>query len=101
MTLFPGFLFVLAMEGCDITNRDNGFHLSHVFYPEDVIFMGEWSRDNIINLIGILHYFYIVSGLQINLQKSNLFGVCVSQSVVDQFTYLTRCKVTRLSFLFI
>lgn len=40
------------LHGINIGDKD--FRLSHFFYGNDAIFFGEWSRENILNLIGIL-----------------------------------------------
>nr|GEZ48282.1 RNA-directed DNA polymerase, eukaryota [Tanacetum cinerariifolium] len=38
--------------------------LSHLFYADDVVFIGEWSDDNLENLIRILNCFYLASVMQ-------------------------------------
>lgn len=58
--------------------------ISHLFYADDAVFVGKWSEANILNLMRILHCFNLTSGLKINLEKTNLFGVgSQSQEVVD------------------
>nr|GEZ29876.1 putative RNA-directed DNA polymerase, eukaryota, reverse transcriptase zinc-binding domain protein [Tanacetum cinerariifolium] len=47
----------------------SSLHLSHLFYADDVIFMGQWSVSNINTLVQALDCFYKASGLQMNLQK--------------------------------
>ncbi|GJX68159.1 hypothetical protein Tco_0303886, partial [Tanacetum coccineum] len=111
--LFP-FLFILAMEGLHVVIRkalqiglfkgaligERGFLMSHLMYADDVIFMGDWSFQNVNNLIGILRCFFLTPGLKINVQKSKLLGVRVDheesselasilgyEDVVDKFKH--------------
>ena len=51
--------------------RDNYMYISHLTYAEDVIFFGEWSWTNAQNLISMLRCFFLISGLKINVNKSN------------------------------
>nr|GEY88882.1 putative RNA-directed DNA polymerase, eukaryota, reverse transcriptase zinc-binding domain protein [Tanacetum cinerariifolium] len=86
------FLFILAMEGlhslmCKAKElglfkganigRDN-IKVSHLMYADDVLFFGEWSRSNVQNLISIIQCFYLISGLKIKIDKSNVLGVGAS-----------------------
>lgn len=78
------FLFILVMEGLQVSLEDSthnlmfksvsignqNFHISHLFYADDVIFLGEWYVENIRRLIRIIILFYMVFGLQINVHKS-------------------------------
>ncbi|GJZ97131.1 putative RNA-directed DNA polymerase, eukaryota, reverse transcriptase zinc-binding domain protein [Tanacetum coccineum] len=65
------FLFILAMEGLHILYEDavqysrfrgvpvgsSSIIMSHLFYADDAISMGEWERDNVECLIRILNIF--------------------------------------------
>ncbi|GJV21797.1 hypothetical protein Tco_1370817 [Tanacetum coccineum] len=44
-------------------------HLSHMFYADDAVFMGQWSTKNIDTIIYVLKCFHRASGLSINLSK--------------------------------
>lgn len=72
--------------------------MSHLFYVYDVIFLGEWKRSNIVNIVQVLHCFYMIYGLKINLHKSNLYEVCVLVEEVDDFAYVMGCRVDKLTF---
>ncbi|GKC83489.1 RNA-directed DNA polymerase, eukaryota, reverse transcriptase zinc-binding domain protein [Tanacetum coccineum] len=85
------FLFILAMEGlhafiCKAINMGiykgisigNNLRVSHLIYADDVIFIGDWSLHNTHNLICILRCFFLVSGLKINVNKSKISGICIS-----------------------
>nr|GEV68624.1 hypothetical protein [Tanacetum cinerariifolium] len=67
--------------------------ISHLFYADDAVFIGEWSDDNLVNLIRILNCFHLASGLKINVQKSQVLGVGVSRDVVNQGATLICCAV--------
>ncbi|GJX53450.1 RNA-directed DNA polymerase, eukaryota, reverse transcriptase zinc-binding domain protein [Tanacetum coccineum] len=87
------FLFIIAMERLHVALEDaiaaalyrclkvNTLNLSHLFFADDVLFIGDRSRDNIKCLVSILECFHRVSGLKINYRKSNLIGVGNMKSV--------------------
>nr|GEV41844.1 putative RNA-directed DNA polymerase, eukaryota, reverse transcriptase zinc-binding domain protein [Tanacetum cinerariifolium] len=104
------FLFILAMEGlhsltCKAeelglfkgasVGRDN-MSISHLMY--DVIFFEEWSWVNTQNLISMLHCFFLISGLKINVDKSNVLGVGVSDVETSIMARIIGCRVSKLPF---
>ncbi|GKD49202.1 RNA-directed DNA polymerase, eukaryota, partial [Tanacetum coccineum] len=91
------FLFILIMESLHLSMiraSSNGLFrglclngslsVSHLFYADDAMFIGEWSQANLENVIKMLQCFQAASGLSINIQKSNLLGVGVGRSEIDQ-----------------
>nr|GEU47694.1 RNA-directed DNA polymerase, eukaryota, reverse transcriptase zinc-binding domain protein [Tanacetum cinerariifolium] len=48
--------------------------LSHMFYADDDVFVGQWSDGNITTLMHVLNCFYYASGLRINMSKSKIMG---------------------------
>nr|GEX07700.1 RNA-directed DNA polymerase, eukaryota, reverse transcriptase zinc-binding domain protein [Tanacetum cinerariifolium] len=88
--LLSPFLFILVMEslytsfqrvvnvglfkGIELAHFLN---LSHMFYADDAIFMGQWSESNIDTIVKVLDCFNRASGLRINMTKSNLLGISV------------------------
>ncbi|GKF22293.1 hypothetical protein Tco_0074615, partial [Tanacetum coccineum] len=70
-------------------------HLSHMFYADDAVFMGQWSTKNIDTIIYVLKYFHRVSGLSIYLSNSKLLGVVVSKDRVVQATNRIGCGVLK------
>ncbi|GJU83715.1 RNA-directed DNA polymerase, eukaryota [Tanacetum coccineum] len=52
-------------------------NLSHMFYADDAVFVGQWCESNITTLVHVLDCFYKVSGLRINMSKSKIMGVHV------------------------
>ncbi|GJX76532.1 RNA-directed DNA polymerase, eukaryota [Tanacetum coccineum] len=109
------FLFILAMEGLHASIRkavDVGIFkgasigqgnlvLSHLFYAYDAIFVGEWSQSNVYNLICMLRCFYLVSGLKINVNKSKLLGVGVSDADVVDMAEVLGCGVSKLPMMYL
>nr|GEW46975.1 RNA-directed DNA polymerase, eukaryota, reverse transcriptase zinc-binding domain protein [Tanacetum cinerariifolium] len=58
--------------------------LSHLFYADDAIFIGEWSIENLNNLLKILNCFHLALGLCINMNKSHVLGVGVPLDIIRQ-----------------
>ncbi|GJZ71170.1 retrotransposon protein, putative, ty1-copia subclass, partial [Tanacetum coccineum] len=105
------FLFILIMESLHISVSkavDEGVFkglsiqgsdpISHLFYADDAVFVGEWSEVNLVNLVRILDCFYLASGLKINLHKSQVLGVGVPRVIVDQGASLIGCDVLHTPF---
>nr|GFB06436.1 RNA-directed DNA polymerase, eukaryota [Tanacetum cinerariifolium] len=91
------FLFILVMESLhlSITRAVNdgifkglritgSSSLSHLFYADDAVFIGEWSIENLDNLLKILNCFHLALGLCINVNKSHVLGVGVPLDIVRQ-----------------
>ncbi|GJR63780.1 hypothetical protein Tco_1505942 [Tanacetum coccineum] len=79
-------------------------NLSHMFYADDAVFVGEWSESNISSLIHVLDCFHKVSGLKINMSKSKLMGIEVEaglqswEDIVDRVRRrLSKWKMKMLS----
>ncbi|GKC73204.1 RNA-directed DNA polymerase, eukaryota, reverse transcriptase zinc-binding domain protein, partial [Tanacetum coccineum] len=81
------FLFILVMESLHISFQrvvDVGMftgiklssllNISHLFYADDAIFLGQWNDSNIDTLVHVMECFYHVSGLRINLCKKQDYG---------------------------
>nr|KAJ0196886.1 hypothetical protein LSAT_V11C700362410 [Lactuca sativa] len=99
------FLLIIAMEGLHIAMEDmvahgvfrsvplnsNDIHISHLFYADDALILGEWDEENVCNLVRILRCFYLISVVRINLHKSNLYGVGVSGDEVTNLASFTGC----------
>nr|GEV40627.1 RNA-directed DNA polymerase, eukaryota [Tanacetum cinerariifolium] len=108
------FLFILVMESLHLsfkTVEDAGMFngikinssmtLSHMFYADDAIFMGQWSKWNIDTLMYMLKCFERASGLSINLSKSKLMGLEVSVEKVEEVTRHIGCGILNTPFSFL
>nr|GEZ11567.1 hypothetical protein [Tanacetum cinerariifolium] len=80
------YLFILVMESLHLSFSRaveeglfkgiclNGpVSISHLFYANDAMFIREWSDANLRGIINILKCFFLASGLQININKSQVF----------------------------
>lgn len=96
------FLFIIAIEGLNVAMKtavekgvfdgvkfpNSNICLSHLFYADDALFIGEWSRRNIANVSRILKCFYVSSGLKVNFSMSRVFGIGVSPNEVSNWSAL-------------
>ncbi|GJR61323.1 putative RNA-directed DNA polymerase, eukaryota, reverse transcriptase zinc-binding domain protein, partial [Tanacetum coccineum] len=103
------FIFILAMEGLHALTykakalglfkgasigQDN-MSISHLMYVDDVIFFGEWSWVNTHNLISMLRCFFLILGLKVNVHKSNVLGVGVTDDEVSHMENIIGCGATK------
>ncbi|GKA90904.1 hypothetical protein Tco_0812774 [Tanacetum coccineum] len=75
--------------------------LSHMFYADDAIFMGQWSKRNVDTLMYMLKCFERALGLSINLSKSKLMGLAVSIEKVEEVTRHIGCGILNTPFSFL
>ncbi|GJX92153.1 RNA-directed DNA polymerase, eukaryota [Tanacetum coccineum] len=61
-------------KGIRISSNDT-VCLSHLYYADDAVFIGEWNEENLLNIVKILQCFFLASGLCINLHKCSIIGV--------------------------
>nr|GEU42597.1 RNA-directed DNA polymerase, eukaryota, reverse transcriptase zinc-binding domain protein [Tanacetum cinerariifolium] len=54
--------------------------LSHLFYADDVVFLGQWSEVNRNVIVKVLDCFYRASGLHINMNKRTKVGGIMSRA---------------------
>ncbi|GJT11382.1 hypothetical protein Tco_0858424 [Tanacetum coccineum] len=96
--------FVADSCGCGMFNGivlNSVMHLSHMFYVDDAVFMGQWSTKNIDTIIYVLKCFHHASCLSINLSKSKLLGVVVSEDRVVQAANRIGCGVLKAPFAYL
>ncbi|XP_023729370.1 uncharacterized protein LOC111877058 [Lactuca sativa] len=86
---YSPFLFIAAMEGLSVAIKAScingvfkgvqmphgGPMITHLWYADDALFIGEWSEQNIKNLARVLRCFHVSSGLKVNFNKSNVYGI--------------------------
>ncbi|KAJ9566561.1 hypothetical protein OSB04_002527 [Centaurea solstitialis] len=103
-------LFIIAAEALNIMMHEacnkgvfHGINLpnsgpivSHLQFADDVLFMGEWSMINVVNLLRLLRCFQMSSGLKVNTCKSNIIGVGVDSQVVETFAARVHCRAGNL-----
>nr|GEV41240.1 nucleotide-binding alpha-beta plait domain-containing protein [Tanacetum cinerariifolium] len=107
------FLFILIMESLHLSFQrvlarmfhgiklDGLVNISHMFYADDAIFVGQWSENNISTLVHVLECFHSVSGLKINMSKSKILGVHVDNVKVSRAANIFGCLVLKTPFLYL
>ncbi|XP_022041105.1 uncharacterized mitochondrial protein AtMg01250-like [Helianthus annuus] len=92
------FIFLIVMEALSflldkakeegilkgISTPNDGPSISHLLFANDAIILGDWSSENVLNVVRILRVFHMFSGLKINLSKSNLYGLGVEEGEVEE-----------------
>ncbi|GKB50184.1 RNA-directed DNA polymerase, eukaryota, reverse transcriptase zinc-binding domain protein [Tanacetum coccineum] len=73
-------------------------NLSHMFYADDAVFVGQWCDDNINILTHVLDCFYWASGLRINMSKSKIMGILVADDKVKSATTKLGCLMLNTPF---
>ncbi|GJR30322.1 RNA-directed DNA polymerase, eukaryota [Tanacetum coccineum] len=105
------FLFILIMESLHLSFQrvvDAGMFkgitlsssliLSHMFYADDAVFVGQWCDGNINTLVHVLDCFFHVTGLRINMRKSKLMGILVDDEKVKQAASKLGCLILKTPF---
>nr|GEU89067.1 mitogen-activated protein kinase kinase 5-like [Tanacetum cinerariifolium] len=72
-------------------NLSHSLSLSHMFYADDAVFVGQWSDGNINILTHVLESFHCASGLRINKSKSKIMGIHVEGEKVKYAASKLRC----------
>ncbi|KAJ0491837.1 putative RNA-directed DNA polymerase [Helianthus annuus] len=85
------FIFLVVMEALSVL-------LDKAKEEDDAIILGDWSTENVLNVVRILRVFYMCSGLRINLSKSNLFGLGVEGGEVEDKARRVGCRADNLPF---
>nr|GEY05792.1 RNA-directed DNA polymerase, eukaryota, reverse transcriptase zinc-binding domain protein [Tanacetum cinerariifolium] len=105
------FLFLLIMESLHLSfsraveagiftgfKVDHSITLSHLFYADDVMFIGEWSHSNLKGIMNILRCFSLLSSMSINIQKSHLLGVGIPDNYVAEAAKSIGCSIMKAHF---
>ncbi|GJV72620.1 RNA-directed DNA polymerase, eukaryota [Tanacetum coccineum] len=104
-------LFILVMKSLHLSfcrvvqagmfkgiRLNSSISVSHLFYADDALIIGEWSSDNLCGIINVLKCFYLASGLQITIHKSQLLGVGVPKSEVESAASSIGCSIMNNQF---
>nr|GEW34298.1 RNA-directed DNA polymerase, eukaryota [Tanacetum cinerariifolium] len=107
------FLFILIMESLHLSfqrvvdagmfkgiQRSTSMNISHMFYADDVVFVGLWCDGNINTLIHVLDCFHRASGLKINMSKSKILGVNVKDIKVSHDAAKLGCLILKVPFIY-
>ncbi|XP_035845953.1 uncharacterized protein LOC118492204 [Helianthus annuus] len=80
---------------------NEGTLLSHLCYADDVLFIGEWSEEIVVNLNRLLRWLNLVSGLKVNYHKCKLFGIGVNAEEIERLARVLRCEVGSFPFTYL
>nr|GEW34835.1 RNA-directed DNA polymerase, eukaryota [Tanacetum cinerariifolium] len=105
------YLFILIMESLHLSfsrvvdaglfkgiRIGSSLMISHLFYVDDAVFIGEGSDNNHTRIMHIFHCFSLSSGLRINILKSHLLGVSVPRDIVNNAATILGCLVMMTPF---
>nr|GEY59417.1 RNA-directed DNA polymerase, eukaryota [Tanacetum cinerariifolium] len=105
------YLFILVMESLHMSfsrvvdvglfkgvRLQGSLLISHLFYADDTLVLGEWSDKNLEVIIHTLKCFHLASGLKINIQKCQLLGVGVPRPIMEKAARCIGCDVLQNQF---
>ncbi|GKA62581.1 RNA-directed DNA polymerase, eukaryota, partial [Tanacetum coccineum] len=100
ITESPHLSFSRAVEAGIFTGIEIGSShiISHLFYADDTVFIGEWSHNNLKGIMNILRCFSLLSGLSINVKKSQLLDIGISDSIVSEAAKSLGCSIMKTPF---
>nr|GEX54224.1 RNA-directed DNA polymerase, eukaryota [Tanacetum cinerariifolium] len=71
---------------------DDSLSISHLFYADDAIFIGDWSNENLNGILNTLNCFALLSGMSINLNKSQILGLGIRDVIVFEAAKVLGCE---------
>ncbi|XP_071694704.1 uncharacterized mitochondrial protein AtMg01250-like [Rutidosis leptorrhynchoides] len=100
------FLFLIIMQGLHLDIKKavelnvikgvnvgvDNINISHLFYADDALIVSEWDRDEMDNIKRIFNIFFLASGLKINISKSNVYGINVSDQEMTDMANHSGCS---------
>nr|GEV77471.1 RNA-directed DNA polymerase, eukaryota, reverse transcriptase zinc-binding domain protein [Tanacetum cinerariifolium] len=108
------FLFILIMESLYLTFQNvedagmfkgivlnSSMVLSHMFFANDAVFVGQWSNSNLDTIIFALKCFERAFGLCMNMPKSKIMGISVNGDKVDQVAHRIDCGILEVPFTYL
>ncbi|GJY94314.1 RNA-directed DNA polymerase, eukaryota [Tanacetum coccineum] len=110
------FLFIPVMQSLHISfqrlidrglftpiliGKDNMIPISHLFYVDDAMFIGTWSCSNVNALMMMLQWFFLASGLKVNVHKSCIYGVGVRLADIKDLADRYGCLANNLPFTYL
>nr|XP_043625755.1 uncharacterized protein LOC122597190 [Erigeron canadensis] len=88
-----------SFKGISLPNQ--GPSISHLLYADDCTFLGDWSMSNLKQMAKMLRVFHICLGLKINMSKSTMFGIGVSDEEVRRASEIVRCNPSTIPFTYL
>ncbi|GJR61398.1 RNA-directed DNA polymerase, eukaryota, reverse transcriptase zinc-binding domain protein [Tanacetum coccineum] len=84
------------ISGININNPS--INISHLFFADDVIITTGWNARDLENIIRVLYIFYLALGLNINIHKSNIYGIGVNENEVYNMASNAGCIAGNIPF---
>ncbi|RVW92839.1 LINE-1 retrotransposable element ORF2 protein [Vitis vinifera] len=72
----------------------NRTRVSHLQFADDIIFFSSTREEDLLTLKSVLLVFGHVSGLKVNLDKSNIYGINLGQDHLHRLAELLDCKAS-------
>ncbi|KAJ9691416.1 hypothetical protein PVL29_013559 [Vitis rotundifolia] len=72
----------------------NNTRVTHLQFADDTIFFSNTSEENLQTLKSLLLVFGQISGLKVNLDKSNIYGINLEQNHLSRLADLLDCKAS-------
>ncbi|GKD95326.1 hypothetical protein Tco_1375163 [Tanacetum coccineum] len=79
-----------------LIGKDNLIPISHLFHADDAMFIGKWSYSNVNTLMMMLQWFFLASGLKVNVHKSCIYGVGVHLANIKELAVTFGCLANNL-----
>ena len=79
-----------ALEGFRVGR--NKTRVSHLQFVDDTIFFSNTREEDMLTLKSVLIVFRHISGLKVNLDKSNIYGINLEQNHLSRLAELLDCK---------
>ncbi|GKD98236.1 RNA-directed DNA polymerase, eukaryota, reverse transcriptase zinc-binding domain protein [Tanacetum coccineum] len=77
-----------------VTIGNPSINLSRFFFADDVIILSDWDTHDFQQITSTLNSFYCALGLKINISKSNLFGIGVTEEDLHTMASVTGCQAS-------
>ena len=81
-----------ALEGFRVGR--NKTRVSHLQFVDDTIFFSNTREEDMLTLKSVLIVFRHISGLKVNLDKSNIYGINLEQNHLSRLAELLDCKAS-------
>nr|XP_043625619.1 uncharacterized protein LOC122597048 [Erigeron canadensis] len=91
-------LEILVSNGLFRCAKINNLSISHLFYADDAMLLGEWDESNLAIICNALRFFHCISGLRINFDKSSIVGIGILDDEVKIVARRFGCKPETLPF---
>nr|GEX93459.1 hypothetical protein [Tanacetum cinerariifolium] len=84
-----------------ILGKNDLVPILYLFYTDDAMFIGKWSSSNVNVLMMMLHWFFLVSGLKVNVHKSSLYSLGVHSLNIQSMYNSFGCFANNLLFTYL